>query len=366
MLKALLIAGSVVVLLGTVLPLFRTDAWWVRVFDFSHLQIAILGLLLAIALVFSRGMFPPTFGWTLLAVAGLCVAANFCWIFPYTRLASKQVLPAKGNQEMVSVLAANVLQGNRNAKTLLDIIRETNPDLILITEADERWTRELQSLTNEYRHTLLHPLENTYGISLYSRLPLVNPEVRFLTDRGVPSIRTGVRCGGQEVLFYGVHPRPPGRPAENDHEPMDSTQRDAELVLVAKEIQKVKGPVIVAGDFNDVAWSHTSRMFRRISRLLDPRVGRGFFNTYHARIPILRFPLDHLFHSDDFTLVKIERLKKIGSDHFPILAVLRLEPGAAAEQEAPPKKPSDEREAVESVQRNREHEAEDGAAVAKH
>src|SRR5690606_25784737 len=100
--------------------------------------------------------------------------------------------------------------------------------------------------------------------------------------------------------------------------------RDAELLLVAKEVREhYQGePVIVLGDLNDVAWSHTTRMFQRISQLLDPRIGRGFFNTFHVNYPFLRWPLDHLFVSSDFQLTQLNRLPNIGSAHFAMFAEL--------------------------------------------
>ncbi len=61
-----------------------------------------------------------------------------------------------------------------------------------------------------------------------------------------------------------------------------------------------------------------TKYFREISGMLDPRVGRGLFNTFHAGIPLLRWPLDHIFHSADFRLVRLERLPAIKSDHFPV------------------------------------------------
>ena len=115
-----------------------------------------------------------------------------------------------------------------------------------------------------------------------------------------------------------------------------------------------KDPIIVAGDFNDVAWSHTTRLFQRTSRLLDPRVGRGFFNSYNAKLPLLRYPLDHLFSSDHFALVHLERMSYFGSDHFPILVVLNLEPEAAQEQEAPPPREGDAQEVREIMGREEE------------
>lgn len=56
------------------------------------------------------------------------------------------------------------------------------------------------------------------------------------------------------------------------------------------------------------------------------------FNTFHADHFFMRWPLDHLFHSHHFTLVDIRRLDYFGSDHFPILVELALQPQRAGEQ----------------------------------
>ena len=179
------------------------------------------------------------------------------------------------------------------------------------------------------RHRILHPLDNTYGLALFSRLELVHPELRFLLREGIPSMRTRVRLrSGEEIVLIGIHPEPPS-PTEAD----SSLPRDAELVLVGREIAREAKPVIVAGDLNDVAWSRTSRLFRRLSGLIDPRIGRGFYNSFHAHHRWLRWPLDHVFYSPDFLLHGLQRLPAFGSDHFPILIDLEYHPRAAAMQE---------------------------------
>jgi endonuclease/exonuclease/phosphatase (EEP) superfamily protein YafD len=174
------------------------------------------------------------------------------------------------------------------------------------------------------------------------------PELRFLVDDEVPSVRTAIRLrSGVWIDFYGVHPNPP-RPGD------DTGERDAELLLVGKEVKAKARPAIVAGDLNDVAWSHSTRLFQRISGMLDPRIGRGMYSTFHARYPGLRWALDHVFHTEEFALVALRRLPYFGSDHFPMLIELCHHPAAAAKQEPPEADGADRKEAAAKIAEGRE------------
>jgi endonuclease/exonuclease/phosphatase (EEP) superfamily protein YafD len=128
------------------------------------------------------------------------------------------------------------------------------------------------------------------------------------------------------------------------------------LVVVGREVEHEKRPVVVAGDLNDVAWSQTTQLFLRLGRMLDPRAGRGLYSSYNANSRIARWPLDHVFHNDCFTVGRIKIMPHVGSDHFPILVELFYEPEKRHVQEPPPKKPDDSEEANEKIERAEEAE----------
>jgi endonuclease/exonuclease/phosphatase (EEP) superfamily protein YafD len=102
--------------------------------------------------------------------------------------------------------------------------------------------------------------------------------------------------------------------------------RDAELVLTAREISsRDEKSWIVLGDLNDVGWSRITRMFKDLSGMRDPRIGRGTYNTYPANWPLLRYPVDHVFLTPGMRLHDLRRVTCPGSDHFAILASVVLE-----------------------------------------
>lgn len=74
------------------------------------------------------------------------------------------------------------------------------------------------------------------------------------------------------------------------------------------------------------------------------------FSTFHAKYPMLRWPLDHIFVTDHFTLVSMQRLDAFGSDHFPILATLCYRPSRKDENEAPEASAEERQEASETIQ----------------
>jgi endonuclease/exonuclease/phosphatase (EEP) superfamily protein YafD len=129
-----------------------------------------------------------------------------------------------------------------------------------------------------------------------------------------------------------------------------STERDAELLIIGREMKQKQVPAVVLGDLNDVAWSQTNDLFRATSGLLDPRIGRGFYHTFNAKWPLIRFPLDHFFHSRHFRLVDFRRLPKFGSDHFPVYIKLSFEPDAEQQQEPVTASADDRRAAQEKIQ----------------
>lgn len=318
-----------VLIAATALPSLREQAWWIRSLDFPRLQIAaalIIVLLLHVVFV------PATLGngvlrALLLASLGLQVRH----VLPYTRLTNVEVQQArnKDRRNGIRLMFANVLQTNRNAKGLLKLIHAADPDVILALETDAWWYQQLRQLAQTHPHVVVQPQDNTYGMLLFSRLPLIAARVERLVEDDVPSIHAQVRLeSGVDVTLHCLHPRPPAPTEASSSKP-----RDAELLIVGTAIKDEEtGPVIVMGDMNDVAWSHTSQLFRDVSGLLDPRIGRGFFNTFSARNRLLRYPLDHFFHSNHFRLVSFQRLGDFGSDHFPVFIHLSYEPDAPHEQ----------------------------------
>ncbi len=326
MLTFIFAAVTALLAVATLLPTVRSGAWWIRGFDFPRLQLLVFSaLVLALQLVFH----PIDDPWTtaIVIVNAACMLWQAWWIVPYTRMARVEVEDAPDDDApRIRLLASNVLMTNRDAARLLDQVRSHRPDVLIAVETDTWWEAHLDTLRDLLPHAVRCPLGNLYGMHVYSRLPLHDAEVRYLVQDDIPSVHATLQLdGGRRVVLHALHPRPPS-PTESD----SSVERDAELVIAGRAARASDLPVIVAGDLNDVAWSRTTRLFRKISGLLDPRIGRGMYNTFHARLPGLRWPLDHLFHSRHFTLVAMRRLEDVGSDHFPILVELALAPGCNA------------------------------------
>ncbi|HET8791710.1 MAG TPA: endonuclease/exonuclease/phosphatase family protein [Modicisalibacter sp.] len=337
--------AAAILMLATLIPFVRLRYWWVRGFDFPRLQLATLAIVVALIQIF---LGDATWRWW--SIAGLLLVAivQGGHILPWTPLWPKPVRTAKPGEDRQSLtlLVANVLTPNRNAQGLLRQIHEHQPDVVLTLETDNWWGQQLEwSLEFEWPYSVKVPLDNLYGMHLFSRLPLEEPEVKWLIQSDIPSIHTWLRMAcGARIRLHAMHPRPPA-PSESE----ESLWRDAELLLVCMDIHQHEQPTLLAGDLNDVAWSRTTRLFCRVSGMLDPRRGRGMFSTFHADYPFMRWPLDHVFISEHFTLARMQRLEAFGSDHFPILATLSYRPARADENDPPEADAEERRDAEETI-----------------
>jgi len=322
--------ATLLIVIVTVLPLFKHRHWVVRGMDFPRLQIAILSAaLLIIHFIFLDLHMMAT--WLLISATGLCLFWQLWWVLPYTLIWPNEVKASKvvDPDRQLSIITSNVLKTNRNSDALIALVREYKPDILVTLESDKWWENSLKVLEVDMPYSVKCPLDNLYGMHVYSRLPFSEEKISYLVEKDIPSIHLSLQLRtGDKVHMHFVHPAPPS-PTEN----LESTERDAELITLARSVAETQQPVIVTGDLNDVAWSATTRLFRKISGLLDPRVGRGMFNTFHVDYAFLRWPLDHLFHSSHFNVKNIQRLPSIGSDHFSLFTVLVYDPVNGEKQE---------------------------------
>ncbi|MDV2859097.1 endonuclease/exonuclease/phosphatase family protein [Psychrobacter sp. CAM01] len=338
------------------------DNWWVRAVEFPRIQIMVLGVIAWVSML----MFWPDWQlgqWLLFVVLSLTLAFQLRMVLPYTKLWKKEVQQAKskstGQAHQLKLMVSNVLTPNDHTQKLVDLVKQKQPDILITLESDKKWEKALEQIESDYPYTVKVPLDNLYGMHLYSKLELIDPEVKYLMIDDIPSIHSQLRLkNGQVIWLYCLHPMPPS-PTEADK----STTRDAELLMVGKHIKEHNQTAILAGDLNDVAWSKTTRRFQRISGLLDPRIGRHFINTFHVNYPFLRWALDHIFHSACFTVVDIQRLPSIGSDHFPVMTTLQYEPEEAAQQQK--NAPTAEADDIKETDNKIEEGKEEGEKVSK-
>lgn len=301
-------------IISSVLPFISHQHWVFRIWEFARIQIMILQLIVLAAGVLLISEKDLVF-WSFAAVHIALIVNHAIILAPYTVIYKKKYWEkVTSDSDPISVISVNVYQFNKNYQKLISLIEEVQPDILLTMESNREWENALKVLESDYPYFKKIPLENTYGIHLYTRLKVDYIKENHFIAADLPSIEAALFTeSGERFTFFGVHPPPPS-PTEED----TSKERDGELLAVGRKVKETKGPVIVAGDFNNVAWARSSILFRKTSELIDPRIGRGFVSTFHANYRLLRFPIDLFFHSTDIFIQDFKTLRNIGSDHLPL------------------------------------------------
>ncbi|GAB3827934.1 endonuclease/exonuclease/phosphatase family protein [Pontibacter rugosus] len=314
--------------------------------DFPRLHVAIFLSIILVAYASLFGVHGPI-EIAMLTIWALAILNEIRYIYNFTPLAKVEALRTEQEKPNSSftMMMANVRMVNKKYQKFLDVVLKEDPDMLVMNEPNQAWHDNVcEELDKRYPYSIKKPLENTYGMLFWSKFKLHDSEIRFNVEDDIPSFYTVVELpDGKKFDLFTVHPQPPRLM-------LNTETREAELLLVAKESKKTAYPSVVAGDLNDVAWSNTTKLFKEVSGMIDPRVGRGFYNTYNAHIPVFRYPLDHVFYDPLFRLVSLRRLSKFGSDHFPMTITLNYEPKHEEKQVHPHADIEDKQEAEELIQ----------------
>lgn len=327
MTTAIIILSTVLIVLSA-LPFIQNQHWIFRVAEFIKLQLLPLQILVFFLAFFytnERAML-----WYLQGAQLLFIVYHLYILMRYTKFWKSPKFEMTNNaSEKVKIISCNIYQFNQEYDRFIELIQREQPDIFLTLESNSDWEKALRVLEKDYPHFEKVTLENTYGMHFFTKLKVHRIQTHFFVADDLPSIEAELETDdGYRFVFFGAHPPPPS-PTEE----VNSKERDGDLLSIAKKVREHSLPVIVTGDFNNVAWAKSSILFKKTSRLIDARIGRGLLATFHTQYWFFRVPLDLLFHSPTIFIDKLFTYPSIGSDHFPIGCTFRIDRHAEAQEE---------------------------------
>ena len=287
-------------------------AFLIRVFEFHiALVVAVIGLL---ALVRRR--------WR---VALFAAPVVLLLILPTVVRQIAPPDPPAGRGPTLRVMTINLLVSNEDTAAVVDEIDDAHPDVVVFQEYDATWHDALRAeVARTFPHVRYETRSDSFGAAIYSRKPFIGAEERVMLGHEMdqtPETRNAVDLGGTDVAIYNIHTLPPSG--------LDYTRRGREQFAdLLQVLRSDDTPRIVAGDFNVTADTPQHDAIGKLD-LVDAwdLAGRGRgatwpANSFLAFVPGVR--LDHLYLSEELTVMKVRRADANGSDHRPVIADVRL------------------------------------------
>jgi endonuclease/exonuclease/phosphatase (EEP) superfamily protein YafD len=314
-LDRLLVLIAVLVALVSFLPLGARLIWVLELTTHFRVQY-LVATAVVLALVLLRRRWAAA---ALLAAAGAVSAVP---VLPYLPLGPGSVAVAAASPP-IKVLTANVSFRPFSTRRLLEIIRETDPDILIVQELTPHAERELAPLDQEFAHYRKFPADGAYGIGLWSKLTLESSALFALGRR--PAIEARLEGPDGAFTVLGVHLSAPTSERR-------AAARNRELAALAERSAAIDGPLIVAGDFNATPYSPYFREWLAASGLTDSRRGRTMSISWPTMLPLAGIPIDHVAVNDGFTVLSHRRLPNFESDHYGVLVELAARSPRATEQ----------------------------------
>ena len=211
----------------------------------------------------------------------------------------------------LSILSANLNLDNPDAKVLLAIVQQTQPDVVMLLELTPHYAAQLKTWA-DYPYQALEPEDSPFGMGMVSRVPLHAVQV-IKDEEDIRRMEAEISFNQRTVRLIAFHPMPPVR--ANFHQ-----QRNVTLLSMAKAAQASSEPTIIAGDFNASPWS-------------SAMVGLDGFGmcrasslegTWPAALGVVGLPLDQVLISPEWSVESNEVIPHPGSDHRATFTRLQL------------------------------------------
>ena len=265
--------------------------------------------------------------WIWCGVALLCLAINAVPVAPYFMPTIRAELTTEAGTSSPRVwrlLCQNVLTSNEQVNWVEALIREQDPDVVILMETNERWERELSGLSERYPSQRFVHSRGNFGIAILSKQAWRSLEVVRVEPLKLPSLilKYDLGAGTAEpttLQIVATHPIPP----------MDERRtqnRNDQLTELALRVER-DAPAILAGDLNLTPWSPQFQRVLNAGGLTDAALGFGVSPSWHVLPTFLGgIKIDHVLINRLVRPLDYKVLRPVGSDHRGVLLEFSADP----------------------------------------
>ncbi len=351
---------AIIFALGSYAKVFNPEKWWF----IGLLTLSLPYILLALIIFFFCWLFAKKV-WMLISL----LAIAFCWqavknIFPFQLSEEFKKEKNVNNLRVMdwNVKFFNILEykthPDRKGK-MMNLIKDFQPDIACIQEmvggdddkainylGDFKRTLQFSNYYYSYENAYNFDAQHHFGIIIFSKYPIINKKTISSPPHDYNSIfqYVDIVVNTDTVRIFNIHLQSLSL-SENSLKYIDNPIRSRDTAIaesrtilsrlkwgfikrytqsnrVKEEIDKSPYPVIVCGDFNDVPNSYAySRIGNGLQNAFVEK-GIGFGRTYSGISPTLR--IDNIFTDKKFTIEQFIRLPRKFSDHFALVADIKI------------------------------------------
>ena len=350
---------AVAFLLGAYVKYFNPSGWWF----IGLLTFILVYLLLALLFFFVFWLFKKSL-WLCISLVAIIAGWNAIKnIFPF-KISSEftiQKQPASIRVMSWNVEQFNILHHKDHPEVkseMLDLINRYDPDIACFQEVvagDKKKginyfpdiLKALHFTDYFYSYSIKDDFDanHHFGRVILSKLPVINKQtvVNYPNDYNATFQYIDVLKGNDTLRVFNIHLQSLkfsqanlnylDAGPESDSNITESKsiiskikkgfiKRSIQANFIKDEIDHSPYPVIVCGDFNDVPNSYAYETIGSGLQNAFVQKGSGIARTFTSISPTLR--IDNIFADKIFIISQFIRIKKLLSDHFPIIADMTL------------------------------------------
>lgn len=247
-------------------------------------------------------------------------------------LYSNSNILSKGLDKEITVMSYNLFFKNKNQDQSISIIKNANPDILIVQELTPTWASKIEkSLGETYKYNLTEALKGTHGIGIYSKYKISDQKfLKNSTNKPFAQI-VNLTIENKFIQLINTHLASPAIAVENKDKFfslfMANYQIRKEQIINLNELaenQKYDCQLLV-GDLNTL---HSEPIFKRL-KLKWVNSNNGLlrwlkFNFPHSSKIIPIVTLDYILGRGKLEFIESKVIVGGSSDHLAIMTKLKI------------------------------------------